>query len=133
MQHARSSAAFVARDIARSASSPSDASAPSYSYLPYYYSRIFDLSWVFYGSASSETVEFGERDAEGAALGEKKQTFGAFHLREIDGGKRIVGAFLEGGSPEQNAVVKKLVEARALVEEGSALGIEWASATAAKL
>ena len=51
------------------------------------------------------------------------------------GGKRIVGAFLEGGSPEQNAVVKKLVEARARVEEGegSALGIEWASATAAKL
>ena len=51
----------------------------------------------------------------------------------------IVGAFLEGGSPEQNAVIKKLVEARALVEgegEGSSaakLGIEWASATAAKL
>lgn len=136
VQHARSSAAFVARDIARSAaSSPSDASAPSYSYLPYYYSRVFDLSWVFYGSASSETtVEFGERDAAAGAAG-KKQTFGTFHLKadKESGGKRIVGAFLEGGSPEQNAVVKKLVEARALVEEGSALGIEWASATAAKL
>ena len=147
VQHARSSAAFVARDIARSASasasSPSAADAaaappPSYSYLPYYYSRVFDLGWVFYGSSSSETVEFGERDAEAAARGEKKQTFGSFHLEAEGGGgggKRIVGAFLEGGSPEQNAVVKKLVEARARVEEGegSALGIEWASATAAKL
>ena len=160
VQHARSSAAFVARDIARfAAASGSDAAAnadpaaaaaaaadaPSYSYLPYYYSRVFDLGWVFYGSpsssSSSETVEFGERDAEAAAKGEK-QTFGSFHLEAADDGsgkKMIVGAFLEGGSPEQNAVIKKLVEARALVEgegEGSSaakLGIEWASATAAKL
>ena len=137
VQHARSSAAFVARDIvARSSSSPS---SPSYAYLPYYYSRVFDLGWVFYGSSSpgsTESVEFGERDAEAAAVrGEKKQTFGSFHL-EVDEEKRerrVVGAFLEGGSPEQNAAVKKLVEARAVVEEGSALGIEWASAKAAKL
>ena len=137
VQHARSSAAFVARDIvARSSSSPS---SPSYAYLPYYYSRVFDLGWVFYGSSSpgsTESVEFGERDAEAAAVrGEKKQTFGSFHL-EVDDEKRerrVVGAFLEGGSPEQNAAVKKLVEARAVVEEGSALGIEWASAKAAKL
>ena len=145
VQHARSSAAFVARDIAARSrcSSPSrpsppgsDAAAPaSYSSLPYYYSRVFDLGWVFHGSSSAETVEFGARDAEAAALRGEKQTFGSFHLlaEAGGGGKRIVGAFLEGGNPEQNAVVKKLVEARALVEEGSALGIEWASATAAKL
>jgi monodehydroascorbate reductase (NADH) len=150
VQHARSSAAFVARDLvarSSSASEPGSDSSPSYSYLPYYYSRVFDLGWVFYGSSSdaTESVEFGERDAEAAALRGEKQTFGSFHLLEVeaeaDGGsgagkkeKRIVGAFLEGGSPEQNAMVRKLVEARAVVEEGSApLGIEWASAAAAKL
>lgn len=136
VQHARSSAAFVARDIvSASASAPSE--TPSYSYLPYYYSRVFDLGWVFYGSSSSSesVVEFGDRDAEAAVRGEK-QTFGSFHLEADDKGKKmIVGAFLEGGSPEQNSVMKKLVEARALVEEegSGALGIEWASAKAANL
>lgn len=137
VQHARTSAAFVARDVAAGDS----ASAPPYSYLPYYYSRIFDLGWVFYGSQGAESVEFGSRDAEAAARGEK-QTFGTFHLEEVESDgdlkgkrKKIVGAFLEGGSPEQNAVVKKLVEVGADVDDegGKTLGIEWASAKVAKL
>jgi monodehydroascorbate reductase (NADH) len=135
VQHARSSAAFVARDIAKSSvSSDASSDSPSYSYLPYYYSRIFDLGWVFYGSSpkGSEAVEFGDRDAEAAVAG-TKQTFGFFHLEKDEKGRKIVGAFLEGGSPEQNAVVRKLVEAGAHVDEESALGMEWASAKAAKL
>ena len=146
VQHARASAAFVARDIVAQAAAatppaPPAPPAPSYSYLPYYYSRVFDLGWVFYGSQSTQSVvEFGERDAEAAALRGEKQTFGTFHLAEVEGGgkeRKIVGAFLEGGSPDQNNAVKKLVEAGAVVEDagegGSALGMEWAISKAAKL
>lgn len=142
MQHARASAAFAARDIVAASSPPPspDSSAPTYRYLPYYYSRVFDLSWVFYGRASSSSssegeagaetaVEFGESAraaVEAAAKGEKKAVFGTFHL---DKGRRIVGVFLEAGSPEDNAAVKKLVEGGASEKEG----LEWASERAAKL
>lgn len=49
----------------------------------------------FYGRNEGETVVFGDKSAG---------KFGAFW---VDGGK-VVGAFLESGSPEENASLKKL-------------------------
>jgi len=37
---------------------------PEYDYLPYFYSRSFDLSWQFYGDNVGETVAFGDRSIE---------------------------------------------------------------------
>ena len=33
-----------------------------YDYLPYFYSRVFDLSWVFYGFNEGTAVEFGKKE-----------------------------------------------------------------------
>ncbi len=72
-----------------------------YYYVPYFYSRVYDLSWVFYGLSSGEAVHYGDY-AEGS------RQFGAYF---VDGGK-VIGAFLEGGSPEDAAALKRLAEAR---------------------
>ena len=70
----------------------------TYDYLPFFYSRIFNLSWQFYGLSSGEVVHFGDHAAG---------KFGAFW---VDNG-RVVGAFLESGSPEEfNAIKKVAVE-----------------------
>jgi monodehydroascorbate reductase (NADH) len=53
--HARHSAAHAVRAIA-------DPSTPPYDYLPYFYSRVFDLSWKFYGDASGECTMVGAID-----------------------------------------------------------------------
>lgn len=39
------------------------ASRTPYDYLPYFYSRVFNLSWQFWGSASGEVVHYGDFEA----------------------------------------------------------------------
>ena len=64
-----------------------------YDYLPYFYSRVFSLSWQFYGANKGTPVHFG--DTEG----------GMFGCYWVDEGK-VIGAFLESGSDEENRAIK---------------------------
>jgi len=61
-----------------------------YTYQPFFYSRVFSLSWQFYGLSRGEVVHFGDPDSG---------KFGAFWVN--DG--RVVGAFVESGTPEEFA------------------------------
>mmetsp|Transcript_13649 Transcript_13649/g.29277 ORF Transcript_13649/g.29277 Transcript_13649/m.29277 type:complete len:433 (-) Transcript_13649:309-1607(-) len=90
--HARQSAAHVAKAI--SGAAPGD-----YAYLPFFYSRVFNLSWVFYGSSEGEVVHFGDYEA-----GPK---IGAYWVK----GGKVVGAFLESGSADEAAALKTLAAA----------------------
>eukprot|EP00198_Chlamydomonas_reinhardtii_P011135 XP_001700472.1 monodehydroascorbate reductase [Chlamydomonas reinhardtii] len=95
--HCRSSAAQAVKAITSTSAPP-----PAYEYLPFFYSRVFNLSWVFYGEAAADAtpVHFGD-------LNEAK-VFGCLWL---GAGGRLVGAFLEGGSGEEAAVLKSAVAA----------------------
>ncbi|KAG0480658.1 hypothetical protein HPP92_011516 [Vanilla planifolia] len=70
-----------------------------YDYLPFFYSRAFNLSWQFYGDNMGDTVLFGDADPAST-----KPKFGTYWIK--DG--KVVGAFLEGGSPEENNAIAKL-------------------------
>ncbi|KAL3640116.1 Monodehydroascorbate reductase 4, peroxisomal [Castilleja foliolosa] len=59
-----------------------------FDYLPFFYSRVFTLSWQFYGDNAGEVVHFG--DFAGP-------TFGAYWVNK----GYLVGSFLEGGTKEQ--------------------------------
>ena len=87
-----------------------------YEYLPYFYSRVFSLSWQFYGSSNAEAVShFGE-----IASGK----FGAFWIKE---GKIICG-FYEGGDPEDFTALKSIVVNQPKAPENLAeLGLGLAS------
>ena len=75
-------------------------SAGDFDYLPFFYSRVFNLSWQFYGLNEGECVIHGDTSAA---------KFGAYWVKE----GAVVGAFLEGGTNEENAAIKKVVVARA--------------------
>ncbi|GJP55718.1 hypothetical protein CLOM_g14655 [Closterium sp. NIES-68] len=68
VDHARKSAAAVVQAIMAPRGAPS-----RYDYLPYFYSRVFDLSWQFYGDNVGDCVLFGDegamRRASGVAAG----------------------------------------------------------------
>jgi monodehydroascorbate reductase (NADH) len=89
VQNCRESAAYAVSDMLGSPL------ADEYDYLPFFYSRVFNLSWQFYGLSIGAPVHFGDH-----ATGK----FGAFW---VDNG-RVVGAFLESGSPEEFAAIKKV-------------------------
>jgi monodehydroascorbate reductase (NADH) len=85
----RESAAFVMASVM--GEKPAD-----YEYLPFFYSRVFQYSWQFYGQNSGLPVHFGNQE---------NAKFGAFW---VDDGK-IVGGFYEGGSPEDFSALKAIV------------------------
>lgn len=70
-----------------------------YDYLPHFYSRSFDLSWQFYGDNVGDTILFGDNDPT-----LPKPKFGTYWIK--DG--KVVGAFLEGGSPDETKAIAKL-------------------------
>lgn len=78
-----------------------------YDYLPYFYSRSFDLSWQFYGDNVGETVLFGDNNPTSP-----KPKFGSYWVK--DG--KVVGAFLEGGNPEENKAIAKIAKLQPPVE-----------------
>jgi monodehydroascorbate reductase (NADH) len=109
VQHARESGAFVARELLGK-------QQDDYDYLPYFYSRIYDLGWVFYGEQKGDTVFFGDKSAK---------KFGTYW---VDDGK-VVAGFIEGGSDDEKAAVKKLAEVRPASpgqEELAKQGIDFA-------
>eukprot|EP00249_Psilotum_nudum_P017329 c26264_g1_i2 orf=510-1955(-) len=82
VDHARKSAAHAVQAIM------APERAQDYDYLPFFYSRVFTLSWQFYGDNVGDCVLFGN-----PSIGK----LGAFW---VDRGQ-LVGAFLEGGSREE--------------------------------
>ncbi|MEW5300175.1 MAG: hypothetical protein WDW36_003124 [Sanguina aurantia] len=91
-------------------------STEEYDYLPFFYSRVFNLSWQFYGVSEGEVVHFGDFEAG---------KFGAYWVR--DG--KVVGAFLESGSDAENAAIKKVAATRpdaGSPEELSTAGVAFA-------
>ncbi|EFJ49863.1 hypothetical protein VOLCADRAFT_80444 [Volvox carteri f. nagariensis] len=102
--HCRLSAAQAAKAIL-------GLSPPPYDYLPFFYSRVFALSWVFYGEAPADAtaVHFGDMP--------EAKCFGCLWL---GAGGKLVGAFLEGGSADDAAVLKAAVAGRLTIptEEG---------------
>nr|NP_001409313.1 monodehydroascorbate reductase (NADH) [Ricinus communis] len=78
-----------------------------YDYLPYFYSRAFDLSWQFYGDNVGDTVLFGDSDPKSS-----KPKFGTYWIK--DG--KVFGAFLEGGSPEENKAIAKVARVQPSVD-----------------
>ncbi|PKA49312.1 putative monodehydroascorbate reductase, cytoplasmic isoform 2 [Apostasia shenzhenica] len=86
-------------------------------YLPFFYSRVFTLSWQFYGDNIGEVIHYGDFFAG---------RFGAYWISK----GRIVGAFLEGGSREDYEAIAKAVKLKMIVKEKSELekfGVEFAS------
>jgi monodehydroascorbate reductase (NADH) len=74
-------------------------SAGEYDYQPFFYSRVFSLSWQFYGQSKGEVTHFGDL---------KGGKFGAYW---VEGGK-VVGAFLESGTDAENAAINKVAAAQ---------------------
>ncbi|XP_078439187.1 monodehydroascorbate reductase 4 [Wolffia australiana] len=90
--------------------------APDLDYLPFFYSRVFGLSWQFYGDNRGDVIHYG--DFAGAR-------FGAFW---VDRG-RLVGAFLEGGSKDEYEAIARAVRASVPVgdlAELERLGVDFA-------
>ncbi|KAG8072052.1 hypothetical protein GUJ93_ZPchr0006g45726 [Zizania palustris] len=78
-------------------------------YLPFFYSRLFSLSWQLYGDNAGEAVHFGDlAPGDGAT-----PKFGAYWVRE----GRIAGAFIEGGSRQENESIAATVRHGAAVPD----------------
>eukprot|EP01018_Ginkgo_biloba_P031075 Gb_37224 [translate_table: standard] len=87
-----------------------------YDYLPYFYSRVFTLSWQFYGDNVGDPIHFGDPS---------QGKFGAYW---VDKG-HIVGAFLEGGNKDEYAAIATAARLRPLIRDKTALssqGLELA-------
>lgn len=75
-------------------------SIEEYDYLPYFYSRAFDLSWQFYGDNVGDAVFFGDNINPTTP----KAKFGTYWVKE----GKVVGVFLENGTPEENKAIAKV-------------------------
>lgn len=75
-----------------------------YEYLPYFYSRIFDYSWKFYGDVTENCTAFthGEQGYPGA-----------YWVKD----NRIVGAFLESASDDDYAKIQKITQEKVVVQD----------------
>ncbi|KAF5830518.1 monodehydroascorbate reductase [Dunaliella salina] len=88
-----------------------------YDYLPFFYSRVFNLSWQFWGTnENAEVAHFGD-----FAAGK----FGAYF---ISNGK-VVGVFLESASPEEQSAAQKVAREQpaANLAELESKGISFAT------
>lgn len=105
VDHARKSAAHAVQAIM------SSNKVGDYDYLPYFYSRIFTLSWQFYGENVGECILFGDHSAS---------KFGAFWVHK----GQLVGAFLEGGSKAEYAALARAARQRPTVDDTRLLAME---------
>lgn len=96
VDHARKSAEQAVKAIK---AAESGSTVEEYDYLPYFYSRAFDLSWQFYGDNVGDTVLFGDSDPASP-----KPKFGSYWIK--DG--KVVGAFLEAGTADENKAIAKV-------------------------
>lgn len=118
VDHARKSAAQAVQAIK---AKEEGKSIEEYDYLPFFYSRSFDLSWQFYGDNTGEAYIFGDNNPA-----TPKAKFGSYWIK--DG--KIVGVFLENGTPEENKAVAKVARVQPLVESTEELvkeGLAFAS------
>ncbi|PON52499.1 FAD/NAD-linked reductase [Parasponia andersonii] len=79
-----------------------------FDYLPFFYSRVFTLSWQFYGDNAGEVIHFG--DFSGS-------TFGAYWVNK----GHLVGSFLEGGTKDEYDAVAKATRLKPAIEDVAAL------------
>ncbi|KAH7415863.1 hypothetical protein KP509_14G063500 [Ceratopteris richardii] len=98
VDHARKSAAHAVEAIM------SPEKVQDYDYLPFFYSRVFTLSWQFYGDNVGKCVLFGNPEV---------QKFGAFW---VDKGI-LMGAFLEGGNKDEYLRLGTLARLRPPVKD----------------
>ncbi|KAK9126456.1 hypothetical protein Scep_015302 [Stephania cephalantha] len=112
VDHARKSAEQAVKAIK---ASEEGKTVEEYDYLPYFYSRAFDLSWQFYGDNVGDTVLFGDNNPESP-----KAKFGTYWIKE----GKLVGAFLEGGTPEENSAIAKVARAQPSVHNVDELAKE---------
>jgi len=115
VDHARKSAEHAVKAIK---AAEEGSSIPEYDYLPYFYSRAFDLSWQFYGDNVGESVLFGDNDPKSP-----KPKFGSYWIKE----GKLIGVFLEGGSPEENNAIAKVARTQPSVESIDVLSKEGLS------
>lgn len=87
VQNARNSAAHAVSAIVEGSSEP-------YDYLPYFYSRVFNLSWQFFGDNVGECSVVGDFDPQLLAIWS-------------EGGK-LKGVFMESPSEDDTANMKKV-------------------------
>ncbi|XP_077234195.1 monodehydroascorbate reductase-like [Tasmannia lanceolata] len=106
VDHARKSAEHAVKAIKATKESKS---MDDYDYLPFFYSRAFDLSWQFYGDTVGDTVLFGttiSSDVTGSKMG------------------RCLGPSWKAGPADENKAIAKVtriqppVENVELVKEG---------------
>ncbi|KAK2401057.1 monodehydroascorbate reductase [Trifolium repens] len=90
-----------------------------YDYLPHLYSRSFELSWQFYGDNIGDTVLYGEHNPKSS----KPLKFGTYWIK--DG--KVVGAFLENGTPDENEAIAKVARLMPTVEDLDQLAKEGLS------
>ncbi|KAL9425280.1 hypothetical protein AB3S75_032260 [Citrus x aurantiifolia] len=118
VDHARKSAEQAVKTIM---ATEGGKTVTGYNYLPYFYSRAFDLSWQFYGDNVGDTVLFGDNDPASAT-----HKFGTYWIK--DG--KVVGVFLESGTPEENKAIAKVARVQPSVESLDVLkneGLSFAS------
>lgn len=115
VDHARKSAEQAVKAIK---SNEEGKTIDVYDYLPFFYSRSFDLSWQFYGDNVGDAVLFGDNDPASP-----KPKFGSYWIK--DG--KVVGVFLEGGTPDENKAIAKVARVQPPVENSDVLTKEGLS------
>ncbi|XP_057424243.1 monodehydroascorbate reductase [Lotus japonicus] len=115
VDHARKSAEQAVKAIK---AAEDGKTVEEYDYLPYFYSRSFDLSWQFYGDNVGDTVLFGDNNPASS-----KPKFGTYWIK----GGKVIGAFLEGGTPEENKAIAKVARVQPPVENVDQLAKEGLS------
>lgn len=96
------SARKTARHVVSAITAPD--ATDDFDYLPFFYSRVFTLSWQFYGDNVGEVVHYGDFT---------KGRFGAYWVSK----GKVMGAFLEGGTKEEYEAIAKAVRVRMRVKE----------------
>lgn len=89
-----------------------------FDYLPFFYSRIFTLSWQFFGDNIGEVVHFGDFD--------DGKTIGAYWVSK----GQLVGSFLEGGTKEEYEAIARATRLKPVVQdlaELERLGLDFAA------
>lgn len=75
-----------------------------FDYLPFFYSRVFTLSWQFYGDNTGDVVHFGDFSGN---------CFGAYWVNK----GQVVGSFLEGGTKEEYEAIAKITRLKPAIED----------------
>ncbi|GLT33239.1 hypothetical protein SLA2020_078430 [Shorea laevis] len=75
-----------------------------FDYLPCFHSRVFKLSWQFYGDNVGEVVNFGDYSGH---------SFGAYWINK----GHLVGCFLEGGTKEEYEAIAKATRLKPAIED----------------